>query len=242
MTAPVLQLTDIEVQYGDIGVLHGVSLSVDPGQRACLIGSNGAGKSTLLNAISGVIPASGSILVEGQDFSHSTYRDRVASGIIYVPEGRRLFAGMSVKENLLMGAFLRHDTRSAIRRDLEFVLDIFPRLGERLGQDASTMSGGEQQMCAIGRGIMAKPSLLMIDELSLGLSPKAAEEITQSLRLISRENVALLVVEQDVFAALEMTEIGFVLDEGKIALQGPSESLLTSTRVRDAYLGEAPTS
>jgi branched-chain amino acid transport system ATP-binding protein len=239
MTTPVLQLTDIDVRYGDIGVLHGVSLSVDPGQRACLIGSNGAGKSTLLNAISGVIPAKGAVLIDGKNCSSATYRDRVASGIIHVPEGRRLFAGMSVKENLLMGAFMRRDARSAIRKDLEFVLDIFPRLRERLGQDASTMSGGEQQMCAIGRGIMARPSLLMIDELSLGLSPKVAEEISQSLLLISRENVALLVVEQDVFAALEMTEIGFVLDEGKIALQGSSEALLTNTRVRDAYLGEA---
>jgi branched-chain amino acid transport system ATP-binding protein len=237
MMAPLLELIDFDVRYGDVGVLRGVSLSVAVGERACLIGSNGAGKSTLLNAISGVIGATGKLLINGQDFSTSSYRERVASGVIHVPEGRRLFAGMSVKENLLMGAFLRTAARSEIRRDLDFVLSIFPKLGERLGQDASTMSGGEQQMCAIGRGIMAKPKLLMIDELSLGLSPRAAEEISRSLQLIAQNDVALLIVEQDVFAALDMTEVGWVLDEGKIALHGPSAALLHNAKIRDAYLG-----
>jgi len=238
MTAPLLELDNIKAGYGDINVLHSVSLKLHAGGSVCLIGSNGAGKSTLLNTISGVLPTcAGSILIDGQDVTNSSCRRRVEGGVIQVPEGRRLFAGMSVRQNLLMGAFLRRDSRAAIRRDLDFVYETFPRLAEKSRQDASTMSGGEQQMCAIGRGIMAQPKLLMIDELSLGLAPKVVEEITEALRVISQAGVSLLIVEQDVFTALEMTNHGFVLDEGRIALDGPSGELFDNPRIRHAYLG-----
>jgi branched-chain amino acid transport system ATP-binding protein len=169
MTVPLLELDNIKSGYGDINVLHSVSLKLHAGGSVCLIGSNGAGKSTLLNTISGVLQTSaGSILIDGQDVTNSSCRRRVEGGVIQVPEGRRLFAGMSVRKNLLMDAFLRRDSRAAIRRDLDFVYETFPRLAEKSRQDASTMSGGEQQMCTIGRGIMAQPKLLMIDDLSLG--------------------------------------------------------------------------
>ena len=238
MTVPLLELDNIKAGYGDINVLHSVSLKLYAGGSVCLIGSNGAGKSTLLNTISGVLQTSaGSILIDGQDVTNSSCRRRVEGGVIQVPEGRRLFAGMSVRQNLLMGAFLRRDSRAAIRRDLDFVYETFPRLAEKSRQDASTMSGGEQQMCAIGRGIMAQPKLLMIDELSLGLAPKVVEEITGALRIISQAGVSLLIVEQDVFTALEMTNHGFVLDEGRIALDGPSGELFDNPRIRHAYLG-----
>jgi branched-chain amino acid transport system ATP-binding protein len=238
MTVPLLELDNIKAGYGDINVLHSVSLKLHAGGSVCLIGSNGAGKSTLLNTISGVLQTSaGSILIDGQDVTNSSCRRRVEGGVIQVPEGRRLFAGMSVRQNLLMGAFLRRDGRAAIRRDLDFVYETFPRLAEKSRQDASTMSGGEQQMCAIGRGIMAQPKLLMIDELSLGLAPKVVEEITGALRVISQAGVSLLIVEQDVFTALEMTNHGFVLDEGRIALDGPSGELFDNPRIRHAYLG-----
>ena len=238
MTVPLLELDNIKAGYGDINVLHSVSLKLHAGGSVCLIGSNGAGKSTLLNTISGVLQTSaGSILIDGQDVTNSSCRRRVEGGVIQVPEGRRLFAGMSVRQNLLMGAFLRRDSRAAIRRDLDFVYETFPRLAEKSRQDASTMSGGEQQMCAIGRGIMAQPKLLMIDELSLGLAPKVVEEITGALRVISQAGVSLLIVEQDVFTALEMTNHGFVLDEGRIALDGPSGELFDNPRIRHAYLG-----
>lgn len=238
MIVPLLELDNIKAGYGDINVLHSVSLKLFAGGSVCLIGSNGAGKSTLLNTISGVLRTSaGSILIDGQDVTNSSCRRRVEGGIVQVPEGRRLFAGMSVRQNLLMGAFLRRDSRAAIRRDLDFVYATFPRLAEKSRQDASTMSGGEQQMCAIGRGIMAQPKLLMIDELSLGLAPKVVEEITGALRVISQGGVSLLIVEQDVFTALEMTNHGFVLDEGRIALDGPSDELFDNPRIRHAYLG-----
>ena len=238
MTVPLLELENIRAGYGDINVLHSVSLKLYASGSVCLIGSNGAGKSTLLNTISGVLPTSaGSILIDGEDVTNSSCRRRAEGGVIQVPEGRRLFAGMSVRQNLLMGAFLRRDSRAAIRRDLDFVYQTFPRLAEKSGQDASTMSGGEQQMCAIGRGIMAQPRLLMVDELSLGLAPKVVEEITAALRVISQAEVSLLIVEQDVFTALEMTRHGFVLDEGRIALDGPSGELFDNPRIRHAYLG-----
>jgi branched-chain amino acid transport system ATP-binding protein len=238
MTAPLLELDSVKAGYGDINVLHSISLKIYAKGTVCLIGSNGAGKSTLLNTISGVLKTtSGSILIDGQNVTNSSCRRRVEGGIIQVPEGRRLFAGMSVRQNLLMGAFLRSDPRAAIRRDLDFVFETFPRLAEKSRQDASTMSGGEQQMCAIGRGIMAQPRLLMIDELSLGLAPKVVEEITAALQSVVAAGVSLLVVEQDVFTALDMTHHGLVLDEGRITLEGSSEDLLENPMIRQAYLG-----
>jgi branched-chain amino acid transport system ATP-binding protein len=238
MTVPLLELDGVKAGYGDINVLHSISMRIYAEGTVCLIGSNGAGKSTLLNTISGILKTtSGTILIDGQDVTNSSCRRRVEGGVIQIPEGRRLFAGMSVRQNLLMGAFLRRDTRATIRRDLDFVFETFPRLAEKSRQDASTMSGGEQQMCAIGRGIMAKPRLLMIDELSLGLAPKVVEEITSALRIIASAGVSLLVVEQDVFTALEMTRHGYVLDEGRITIDGPSDELLENPMIRHAYLG-----
>jgi branched-chain amino acid transport system ATP-binding protein len=241
LATSLLEIDGIDAGYGDVQVLHGAGLRVEAGRIVCLIGSNGAGKSTLLNTISGFVARSaGTIRFAGQDLTGAAPKAIVAAGIIQVPEGRRLFAGMSVTENLLLGAYLRGDGRAAIRRDLELVLEIFPRLAERAGQDAATLSGGEQQMCAIGRGIMAKPSLLMIDELSLGLAPRLVDELSAALRVINRAGVAMLVVEQDVMTALELADAGFVLDEGRITLSGPSQALANNPSVREAYLGIAP--
>jgi branched-chain amino acid transport system ATP-binding protein len=237
----LLQIDGIDAGYGDVQVLHGASLAVEAGRVVCLIGSNGAGKSTLLNTISGFVTrTAGSIRFAGQDLTGATPKQIVAAGIIQVPEGRRLFAGMTVTENLLLGAYLRGDGRVAIRRDLDLVLEIFPRLAERASQDASTLSGGEQQMCAIGRGIMGKPSLLMIDELSLGLAPRLVDELSAALKRINRTGVAMLVVEQDVMTALDLADVGFVLDEGRVTLSGPSEALAGDPSVREAYLGIVP--
>jgi branched-chain amino acid transport system ATP-binding protein len=173
----------------------------------------------------------------GHDISGSRPADIVAAGIVHVPEGRRLFRGMSVRDNLLMGAYARRDGAAAVKRDLEVVYGIFPRLAERLAQDASTLSGGEQQMCAIGRGIMAAPKLLMIDELSLGLSPRLVDELGEALIKINGTGVSILLVEQDVITALELASYGFVLDRGRIALAGKASELMVNPQVTDAYLG-----
>jgi branched-chain amino acid transport system ATP-binding protein len=241
LATSLLDLDGIDAGYGDVQVLHGASLKVEAGRIVCLIGSNGAGKSTLLNAISGFVRLSaGRVRFAGQDLTNASPQAIVGAGIVQVPEGRRLFAGMTVTENLLLGAYLRVDGRAAIRRDLDYVFGVFPRLAERARQDASTMSGGEQQMCAIGRGIMAKPSLLMIDELSLGLAPRLVDELSVALKAINRDGVAMLVVEQDVMTALDLADVGFVLDEGRVTLSGPSTALAGNPSVREAYLGIAP--
>ena len=239
MTDDLLRIEGLSAGYGQIEVLRGVSLYVPRSEIVCLIGSNGAGKSTLLRALSGVVPiAKGSIVLDGSDVTNVAPKDLVARGLVHVPEGRRLFAGMTVRENLLMGSYLRRD-RAAVRRDLDFVLATFPRLRERLAQDAATLSGGEQQMCAIGRGLMAAPKLLMIDELSLGLSPKLVAELGQALREVNAAGLSILLVEQDVATALQLAGRGFVLDSGQVALSGLSAELMASPRVREAYLGQA---
>jgi branched-chain amino acid transport system ATP-binding protein len=238
MSERLLELTGVDGGYGDIQVLWGVDLAVNTGDMVCLIGSNGAGKSTLLRCISGLgVWSKGRIAFAGRDMSGRPAADIVAAGIVHVPEGRRLFRGMSVRDNLLMGAYARRDGAAAIRRDLEVVYGIFPRLAERTGQDASTLSGGEQQMCAIGRGIMAAPRLLMIDELSLGLAPRLVEELGEALIKINRTGVSILLVEQDVITALELASYGFVLDRGRIAIAGASRELMVNPLVTDAYLG-----
>ena len=207
MSQPLLKLEGVCGGYGDIQVLWGVDLAVEAGQIVCLIGSNGAGKTTLLRCISALLPmTSGRMEFGGRDVTGHAPGDIVAAGIIHVPEGRRLFRGMSVRDNLLMGAYARGHARAAIKRDLD-VYGIFPRLAERMDQDASTLSGGEQQMCAIGRGIMAAPKLLMIDELSLGLAPRLIEELGEALVKINRTGVSILLVEQDVITALELGEL-----------------------------------
>ena len=240
MTADLLKASGISAGYGDVRVLHEVDIAVKAGEIVCLIGSNGAGKTTLLRTLSGVATAAaGSILFAGQDVLGLSAQEIVRRGIAHVPEGRRLFAGMTVRDNLLMGSYMRGDGRAVINKDLDFVLTTFPRLAERLNQDASTLSGGEQQMCAIGRGIMANPSLLMIDELSLGLSPKLVGELSKALLEINRSGLSILLVEQDVATALRLAATGFVLDTGRIVLCGPTTELAVNPSVRQAYLGIA---
>jgi branched-chain amino acid transport system ATP-binding protein len=234
----LLKASGVSAGYGDVEVLHGVDIAVKAGEIVCLIGSNGAGKTTLLRTLSGMTKVSaGTIIFEGQNVLGLPAQEIVRRGIAHVPEGRRLFAGMTVRENLLMGSYMRGDGRAAIKKDLNFVLETFPKLAERLHQDASTLSGGEQQMCAIGRGIMAKPLLLMIDELSLGLSPKLVGELSKALIEINRAGQSILLVEQDVATALRLATSGFVLDTGRIVLSGPTSELAVNPTIRKAYLG-----
>jgi branched-chain amino acid transport system ATP-binding protein len=240
MTADLLKASGVSAGYGDVRVLHEVDITVKTGEIVCLIGSNGAGKTTLLRTLSGMATAvAGSIMFAEQSLNGLSAQEIVHRGIAHVPEGRRLFAGMTVRENLLMGSYMRSDGRAVINKDLDFVLTTFPRLAERLNQDASTLSGGEQQMCAIGRGIMADPLLLMIDELSLGLSPKLVGELSKALIEINRAGLSILLVEQDVATALRLAATGFVLDTGRIVLAGPTAELAVNPDVRQAYLGIA---
>ena len=240
MTTDLLKTSGVSAGYGDVQVLHDVDITVKAGEIVCLIGSNGAGKTTLLRTLSGMAKAvAGDITFAGQSLLGLSAQEIVRRGIAHVPEGRRLFAGMTVRENLLMGAYMRNDGRAVVNKDLDFVLKTFPRLAERLNQDASTLSGGEQQMCAIGRGIMANPLLLMIDELSLGLSPKLVGELGKALVEINQAGLSILLVEQDVATALRLATTGFVLDTGRIVLSGPTVDLAVNPDVRQAYLGIA---
>ena len=236
----LLSVDNVTAGYGDVRVLWGVDLHVERGEIVTLIGSNGAGKSTLLRAISGLIAiTSGRVTFADTDITRLAPEDIVAAGIIHVPEGRRLFAGMNVRDNLLMGAYHRRDGTAAIRRDLDFVFGIFPRLRERRLQDASTLSGGEQQMCAIGRGLMAAPQLLMIDELSLGLAPRLVEELSAALSRINETGLSILLVEQDVLTALDLSQRAFVMVSGRVTLSGTSKELVHDAFIREAYLGVA---
>ena len=238
MSAPLLSVNGLTGGYGDIQVLWGVDLFVPAGGMVCLIGSNGAGKSTLLRTLSGLVKATGgNVRFAGLDLTVADPEAVVTAGIIHVPEGRRLFTGMSVRDNLLMGAYARRQGAPIVKRDLDRIFEIFPRLKERVNQDATTLSGGEQQMCAIGRGIMAAPQLLMIDELSLGLAPRLVDELCEALVKINRNGVSILLVEQDVVAALELASYGFVLDSGRVTRHGPAAELLHDAAVREAYLG-----
>jgi branched-chain amino acid transport system ATP-binding protein len=241
MTA-LLEVAAAATGYGDVAVLFHVDLTVTAGAITCLIGSNGAGKTTLLRLLSGTLKLqAGQILLRGESLGAASPKARVAQGVVHVPEGRRLFAGMSVRENLLMGAFLRGAAPPLRKRNMDRVLAIFPRLAERLRQDASTLSGGEQQMCAIGRGLMADPVLLLIDELSLGLSPLMVDELCAALtRVNAEQGTTILLVEQDVHTALSLASAGVVLDRGRTILAGPSAMLGAHKLVREAYLGTAP--
>ncbi len=235
---PLLEVRGLNVAYGDVQVLWDVDLVIYPGETVALVGSNGAGKSTLLNALSGLMnPLSGSIRVNGADLTHQPSRRFVHAGICHVPQGRRLFVGMTVRENLMMGAFSRTDGAAAIRQDFAQVLALFPRVEERLNQLAGKLSGGEQQMVAIGRGLMARPHLLMIDELSLGLSPIMVDTIFDVIKTVQAQGRTMLIVEQDIQAALEQASRGYVLDTGHITHGGASADLLASDAIRTAYLG-----
>jgi branched-chain amino acid transport system ATP-binding protein len=236
VTEPLLRVRGLQSGYGDVQVLWGVDLDVPENAIVSIVGSNGAGKTTLLLTLSGMVKArAGSSIFGGEDLTNRSPDKIVAAGIAHVPEGRRLFRTLSVRDNLMLGAYHRHD-HGGVSQDLEFVYSIFPILKERASQDASTMSGGEQQMCAIGRGIMARPKLLIIDELSLGLAPSMIEILAESLLKI-RASMSILLVEQDVATAFEISDYGYVLDTGRIALHGRSQDLLEKTAVRGAYLG-----
>jgi len=233
----VLEVRGVCAGYGDVPILREVSLSVRDGEIATLIGSNGAGKSTLLDVICGILPASsGSIVFDGNEITGKRSEEIVALGISQVPEGRRLFPRMTVGENLLMGAYRRKD-RAEIDKDLRWVGELFPRLVERRDQRASTLSGGEQQMCAIGRGLMARPRLLLLDELSLGLAPIVLDILTDAIHRIHQQGTAILLVEQDVAVACAIAETGYVLENGRVALSGPTAMLKREPHVENLYLG-----
>ncbi len=236
--AAMLQLSGIEAGYGEIQVLWGVELTLAQGGISALVGSNGAGKSTLMRTLSGlIVPTAGRIDWEGIDLRGLSPAQILEHGIAHVPEGRRLFSAMSVEENLLMGAYAREGSRAVIQRDLDRVYSTFRRLHERRSQAAGTLSGGEQQMCAIGRGMMSAPRLLIIDELSLGLSPLLVEQLVEALQVLNREGLSILVVEQDVITALELSSVAYVMDMGRIVRSGASADLMRDPAIRSAYLG-----
>ena len=238
MTEPLLKIEGLCAGYGDVQVLWGIDLEIQPGDITCIVGSNGAGKSTMLRTISGLVKATaGKVTFGGKNLSGALPDAVLSAGIAHVPEGRRLFRGLSVRDNLLLGAYLRKATRGDIEADLEQVYTLFPRLKERHHQDATTLSGGEQQMCAIGRGIMSRPTLLMVDELSLGLAPKAVDTLSEALVNINKTGLTILIVEQDVFTALELARQAYVIETGRVAMHGSSEALSRDPRVRQAYLG-----
>ncbi len=235
----MLHIEGLSAGYGDVQVLRDVSLSISAGEIVALIGSNGAGKSTFLWAVSGLIrPRGGSVVFDGKEISGASPDRVVELGLTHVPQGRRLFAGLTVRENLLQGAYARGRARD-VSDDLDFVLELFPRMKERLNQPAGSLSGGEQQMCAVGRGLMARPRLLMIDELSLGLAPIVIEAIYEAIRRVRERGMTVLIVEQDVQIALEQADRAYVLDVGQIVMSGPARALLSDPRIQEAYLGIA---
>ncbi|WP_296327931.1 ABC transporter ATP-binding protein [uncultured Acidaminococcus sp.] len=233
----MLEIKDLEVYYGAIHAVKGISLRVEDGQIVTLIGSNGAGKSTTLHTISGLIkPRSGSILFDGAEIAGTPAHQIVASGLVQVPEGRHVFANMSVMENLDMGAYLRKD-KDAIEKDKNRVFELFPRLFERRNQLSGTLSGGEQQMLAMGRALMERPRVLLLDEPSMGLAPLLVKEIFSIIKTINEEGTTILLVEQNANMALSIADYAYVLETGRITLSGPAAELSASEAVRKAYLG-----
>ena len=233
---PLLQVKDLRAGYGRMEVLRGVSLAVMQGEIVALLGSNGAGKTTLNNTVCGIVPVwSGSVTFDGQDISHAHYRSVVQSGLIQVPEGRKVFPNLSVLENLSLGSFTR--ARQYRARNLERAFTIFPRLKERIAQKAGTLSGGEQQMLAIARGLMAEPRLLILDEPSLGLSPLMVQEMFALIAQLHRDGLTIFLVEQNVAQTLAIASRAFVLENGLLRFSGSSAELLANDDLRSAYLG-----
>ena len=232
----MLKIEDLNVYYGGIHALRGVSIDVPQGEIVTIIGSNGAGKSSLLNAISGMVKYQGQILYEGQPLSTKPFRV-VKSGICQVPEGRIIFANLTVEENLKMGAYLRND-KKGISADFERVYDLFPRLKEREKQIAGTLSGGEQQMLAMGRGLMSSPELILLDEPSLGLAPLLINTIFEIILQIKAMGKTILLVEQNAFKALSVADRAYVLEQGTISAQGSAKELMADTTIQEAYLGK----
>jgi len=239
VTTPLLELKDLKVAYGGIQAVKGIDLSVDQGELVCLIGANGAGKTTTLKGITGLQPIkSGKIHYAGEDITGKPSFQLVRKGLSMVPEGRGVFGALTIEENLAMGAYARDD-RAAIKDDIERVFGLFPRLKERRKQTAGTLSGGEQQMLAMGRAIMSRPKLLLLDEPSMGLAPLMVQKVFETVMAISREGVTILLIEQNAKLALEVSSRGYVMESGEITLQGKAKQLLSDPKVRAAYLGEA---
>ena len=233
----MLEIERLRAGYGEVQILRDVSLKVEAGEMVTLVGSNGAGKSTLLNAICGIVrPTAGRVRLDGTDITGWPSEAIVAEGITQVPEGRRLFPQMTVHENLLIGAYRRRDGQG-IQRDIEAMYELFPILKERQRQRAGSMSGGEQQMCAIARGLMARPRILILDELSLGLAPIMLDALVDGLRHVHAEGTTVFVVEQDVATAFDLATTGYVLENGSVVLAGPTRELRTNPHVKKAYLG-----
>ncbi len=237
MADKILEIENIKVRYSGMPVLQGVSLNVDSGETACVVGSNGAGKSTLLRAVMGTQPAfEGRILFKGREIQKLRTEAIVRMGIVYVPEEKMLFGPLSVEENLSLGAYILNNVQQ-VQQKLEFVYNLFPKLKERRHQPASTLSGGEQQMVAIGRGLMSGPELLMLDEPSLGLAPLLVDEVLDTVRKLKEEGITILLVEQNVREALDLADRGYVLQTGRIVAQGSGQELLESDIFREAFLG-----
>ena len=235
----LLKVTDLRVSYGGIEALKGISFDVEEGQIVTLIGANGAGKSTTLRAISGLVhPSGGTVEFAGKDVTGADTQKIVEGGIALVPEGRRVFPNLTVLENLKIGAYLRRDD-AAIRQDLEEIFELFPRLKERQWQLAGTLSGGEQQMLAVGRAMMTRPKLMMMDEPSLGLAPLVVKDIFRIIQILKQRGITILLIEQNANAALKCADYGFVMETGRITLSGTGAELLSNEQVKAAYLGSA---
>jgi branched-chain amino acid transport system ATP-binding protein len=235
--APLLEVANVTAFYGDLQALFGISIKVSAGEIVTLIGANGAGKTTLLRVISGMKRAAGgSVRFAGQDVSRVPAHNMVTRGVSHVPEGRQVFPFMTVKENLSLGAYSSR-ARGELKRLLDEQLALFPRLGERMNQLAGTLSGGEQQMVAIARGLMAKPILLLLDEPSLGLAPKIVEEVFEKIQDVRRSGITMLLVEQNVVSSLSISDRGYVVQNGAVVLEDSAKNLLTNETVRAAYLG-----
>ncbi len=234
----MLEVRDLTVHYGGIAAVKGISFDVADGEMVCLIGANGAGKTTTLKALARLVPAHGSIRYDGRDIGSWPSHRMIGEGLTLVPEGRGVFARLTVAENLAMGAYSRHD-RKGIEADLVRVYDLLPRLKERAAQIAGTLSGGEQQMLAIGRALMSKPKLLLLDEPSMGLAPLMVQKVFEVIRTVAAQGVTILLVEQNAKLALEAAGRGYVIESGAITLAAPAQALLQDPKVREAYLGEA---
>jgi branched-chain amino acid transport system ATP-binding protein len=237
MSDPLLKVTRLSAGYGEMPVLRGVSLDIRPAEIVAMVGSNGAGKTTLLRALSRLIPSRGGVSFDGRSLDRATADEVFGMGLVQVPEGRQLFDRMSVEENLQMGAYKRRD-KPAIQGDLDRVYGIFPTLADRRRQLAGSLSGGEQQMCAMARALMARPRLMMVDEMSLGLAPLIVDLLLETMTQIRGQGVTVLLVEQDVRAALSVADRGYVMETGEIVREGPAEELESDPEVRRAYLGE----
>jgi branched-chain amino acid transport system ATP-binding protein len=233
----LLSISDLHVSYGNVEAIHGVSLAIQPGQILTVIGPNGAGKTTLLAAAMGLLPSSGAMVFDGMDLRRFDVENRVERGLCLVPETRELFGAMSVGDNLILGAYGRRRDKEGVRRSLDDVYDRFPRLRERRRQSANTLSGGERQMLALGRALMSKPRLLMLDEPSLGLAPLIVREIFRIIASLRELGVSILLVEQNARVALETADIGYVIETGEVVHSGPADTLIHDPKLITTYLG-----